>query len=63
MKNIELRNLIKERRLFHYEVADALNISDSAFSKMLRRELLGEEKERVLGAIESLTGDGVVNNE
>lgn len=56
MRNIDLRLAISEARLRHYEVAQVLGVSDSAFSKMLREELTGEKRDQVLKAIQQLTG-------
>ncbi len=56
MANMEVRELIKKSRLFHYEIADALGISESAFSKWLRSEMGPERKQEVLKAIETLRG-------
>lgn len=55
MQNIEIRTAIKEARLFGYEVAAELGISETGFSRKLRTELPQEEKERVLAAISRLT--------
>ena len=54
MVNLEIREKIREKRLFHYEIADALGISESAFSKWLRSEMNAEKKEKVMQAIERL---------
>lgn len=53
--NQELRDLMYTNRLKNWEVAQAIQISDSRFSVWLRTELSDERKERVLKAIESLT--------
>ena len=44
MANLEIREEIKKSRLFHYEIADALGVSESAFSKWLRSEMDREER-------------------
>lgn len=54
MANLEIREEIKKSRLFHYEIADALGISESAFSKLLRSEMDVEKKEKVMRAIKSI---------
>lgn len=54
MNNLEVRAAIKHARLFGYEVAEALGISETHFSRKLRKEMPPEEKERVLAAIEKL---------
>lgn len=58
MNNLEVREAIKRARLFGYEVAAALGMSETSFSRKLRRELPPEEKTRVLAAIEKLSKEG-----
>lgn len=54
MNNLEVREAIKRSRLFGYEVADALGISETHFSRKLRKELPEEEKEKILAVIKKL---------
>lgn len=54
MFNIEVRAAIKKARLFNYEVAAAVGMAETAFSRKLRKELPPDEKERILEAIERL---------
>lgn len=56
MANLEIREKIRKSRLFHYEIADTLGISESTFSKWLRSELDMERKEKVIQAIETVKG-------
>lgn len=56
MENLEIREEIRKSRLFHYEIADALGVSESAFSKWLRSEMDAERKEKVIRAIETVKG-------
>ena len=56
MANLEIREEIRKNRLFHHEIADALGVSESAFSKWLRSEMDAEKKEKVMRAIESIRG-------
>lgn len=49
--NKEIRELIYEKRLKHYEVANAMEISEITFCKRLRNELSEEGKEKVIDAI------------
>lgn len=58
MNNIDIRNAIKRARLFGWEVAQELGISESYFSRKLRKELPPEEKERILAAIDRLAKEG-----
>lgn len=54
--NIEIREKIKAAGLYMWQVADALGIQDSNFSRMLRKELSGKDRTRVLAAIEKAKG-------
>lgn len=58
MNNLEIREAIKRARLFGYEVAAALGMSETSFSRKLRQELSSEEKERIIAAIEKLAKEG-----
>lgn len=54
MNNLEIRMAIKNARLFNYEIAAELGLSETSFSRKLRKELLPDEKERVMAAIDRL---------
>ena len=55
MFNLDIRGAIKRAGFFSYEVAAALGISETAFSrKISRSELSQDEKSRVLCAIDKL---------
>lgn len=59
MFNIEVRDFIKGKRVYGYEVAAALGMSETAFSRMLNRKELGQdEKSKVFDAIERATKGG-----
>lgn len=51
MNNLEIRQAMKEKRLFNYEVAEMLGISEFTLSRKLRKELPEDEKERILDVI------------
>lgn len=55
MNNLEIREAIKRARLFGYEVAAALGMSETSFSRKLRQELSFDEKMRVLATIDKLS--------
>ena len=50
--NGDIRDAVKERGFYLWELADALNMQDSYLSKKLRKELSPQEKERYFKAIE-----------
>lgn len=55
MANEDIKQLIKKHRLFRYEVADAMGISEGYLSTLLRKPLTEEMRTRVLEAINKLT--------
>lgn len=57
MKNLELRDAIKKSRVFHYEIAEAMGMSEVAFSKLLRTELSADKKEQVMSVVDKLRGE------
>ena len=54
MHNIEIRQAISTSGLKYWQVAAALNISDSTFTKWLRKELGPDKKAAVMKAINTL---------
>lgn len=52
--NFEIRERTKSAGRHLWEVAEMLGMSDSAFSRKLRRELPPEEKEKILTIIDRL---------
>lgn len=61
MTNIELRQAIKANRLYHYEIAEELGISEYTLCVWLRHELDPEHRRRVEDAINALTSGGSHN--
>ena len=57
--NEEIRRIMGANGLKQWQVAEAMKMEDSNFSRMLRSELPEEKKKRVLSVIESLiNGEG-----
>ena len=54
MKNEEIREKMRKKRIYSYEVAEAMGLSESAFSRKLRKELPQDEKDKILEAIQRL---------
>lgn len=52
--NIQIRKEIFSYNLKKWKIAELLGITDSTFSKMLRKELSKEQKNKVLAIIEKL---------
>ncbi|MGN0318299.1 MAG: helix-turn-helix domain-containing protein [Lachnospira sp.] len=55
MANEDIKKLIKKHRLFRYEVAEAMGISEGYLSTLLRKPLTEEMRTRVLEAINKLS--------
>ncbi|MCH5463486.1 hypothetical protein HC026_11995 [Lactobacillus sp. LC28-10] len=55
VQNQALRDKIYVNRLRNWEVAQAVGIADSTFSKWLRKPLTDEQQKRVEKAISELT--------
>lgn len=51
MANEDIKKLIKKKRLFQYEVADAMGISEGYLATILRKPLSDDKKREVLEAI------------
>lgn len=54
IKNEDIRNEIKEANLFFWQVADELSMTDGNFSRLLRKELSNERKDKIRNAIATL---------
>ena len=54
MANQEIKNLIKKHRLFRYEIADAMGISEGYLSTLLRKPLSEKMEQKVKEAINKL---------
>lgn len=55
MANQEIKNLIKKHRLFRYEVAEAMGISEGYLSTLLRKPLTEDMEQKVKEAINKLS--------
>ena len=55
--NQVIRNAAKDAGVLHWEIAERLGMQDSAFSRMLRRELPSNEQDRILLAISELRAE------
>lgn len=55
MFNIDIRNAMKQAGFFSYEVASALGVSETSFSRTLSRaELSNDKKEHIFRTIEKM---------
>lgn len=55
--NQDIRRAFTNAGVTQYEVGEALNMTESVFSRYLRTELEEEEKEKVLEAISSIVAE------
>ena len=55
MKNLEIRQKLKESNIKHWELADLLGIGESTLCVMLRKELPDSERERILHIIDEFS--------
>lgn len=58
MENIEIRTAYMAAGLKQWQLAKALDLSETHFSRKLRQELPPEEKELILAAIDKLSKEG-----
>lgn len=56
MKNHEIRQRAKERNVRLWQIAEGLGVTDSTFSRMLRKELSEESRQMALKLIDQLAG-------
>lgn len=58
MRNNEIaKQMIKESRFFNYEVADAIGIGETAFSKWFRKNISDEQLQQIKTAISKMQGE------
>ncbi len=51
MCNLDIRSEIKASGVFHWQVAEALGVSEVTFCRMLRRELPENRKNEIRAAV------------
>lgn len=62
MKNVEIKNKLKQAKIFQWQLADKLVISEMSLVRKLRYELSEEEKQKILTAIDELVTEKNNNN-
>ena len=55
MKNVEIRSAFMQAGIKQWQLAEALGISETHFSRKLRKELPEEERKKILSVIDQLT--------
>lgn len=58
MNNRDIRNAAGGYGIRLWQVAEAIGMNESAFSRKLRKELPQEEKVQILAAIDALSKEG-----
>lgn len=58
MKNLDIRTAIRISGLKHWQVAEAIGVSEGTLCVWLRTELSPERRERVVQALEQLKTEG-----
>lgn len=56
MKNKDIREALAKANMKYWQLAERLGINDGNLSRKLRREIVGEEKERIMQIIKSFPG-------
>lgn len=57
MANIDIRILLQANKIKQYELAEKMDVTESCISKLMRRELKSEQREKVISAIEALIAE------
>ena len=55
MANTTIRETARKKRIAQWEIAEALGLNESVFSRMMRHELPADKQERILTIIEELS--------
>ena len=55
MRNTEVKNKLKESKIFQWELAERMGISEMTLVRKLRKELSNEEKQKIFLIINELT--------
>ena len=58
MKNEAIREAAKKNGVKLWQIAERVKLSDSNFSRKLRRELPKEEKAQIIAIIEEIAAEG-----
>lgn len=54
MSNQDIKQLIKSKRIFIYEIADVIGITEFSLHRWFRHDLTDEQRQKVLDAISTL---------
>ena len=62
MRNLDVRNMISDSSLKYWEIAEKLGITDSTFSRKLRKEFSEKEKNKIIEIINELSLEKSIGN-
>lgn len=54
MENLEIRRKLKEKKVFQWQVAKSIGISEMTLVRKLREEVTEEEKQKILSVIDKI---------
>lgn len=57
MKNTDIRDAAKQKKVYLYAVAEQLGISESTMTRLLRHELSKAKKTQILAIIDQIVSD------
>jgi ABC-type ATPase with predicted acetyltransferase domain len=61
--NQDIRDLIRDSKVFNWQVIEKLGIGDNSFYRMLRKPLSDADKNRILAAIEAIKSEPSANED
>ena len=53
-RNTDIREILKEKRVYYWEVAEVLGIHPSTFTAWLRHELSEDRRTKIMSAIDTV---------
>ena len=62
MRNLDVRNMISDSSLKYWEIAEKLGVTDSTFSRKLRKEFSEKEKDKIIEIINELSLEKSIEN-
>lgn len=62
LRNLYVRNMISDSDLKYWEIAEKLGITDSTFSRKLRKEFSEKEKDKIIEIINELSLEKSIGN-
>lgn len=52
--NLKIRTALKENKVFQWQLADSLEISEPTFTRLMRHELPDEKQEEIVAKIKEI---------